>query len=130
MAEERSQAPHHCSAKMPPYGSGQEQKAKHVIVKKIYVDVPYNKMRLVWEFVAASVEPISTLIQYHSTNDDDSNPQFYLSNESESQDCYPRFRYISMLLNLIESRISMSHFSIEETNTMTKQHREETFYRH
>lgn len=35
-----------------------------------------------------------------------------------------------MLLNLIESRISMSHFSIEETNTMTKQHRKETFYRH
>lgn len=35
-----------------------------------------------------------------------------------------------MLLNLIESRISISHFSIEETNIMTKQHREETFYRH
>lgn len=62
MAEERSQAPHHCSVKMHPYGSGQEQNAKHVIVKKIYVEVPYNKIRLVWEFVAASVEPASNII--------------------------------------------------------------------
>lgn len=62
MAEERSQAPHHCSAKMPSYGLGQEQNAKHVIVKKIYVEFPYNKIQLVWEFVAASVEPAFNII--------------------------------------------------------------------
>lgn len=77
MTEKRIQAPHHCYTKMPLYSSGLEESATHRIVKKICIEVPYNKVWSVWEFVAASPETASN----------DSNPPFYPSKESKSQDC-------------------------------------------